>query len=104
MFDTDSDPLKLATDLHLLGERKGGSETTNSYSNAHSAFHITFYETLKGRNRPGLAAASRRAKLKIGRLYDKPGSFNKNNDFLAFRQSSFTVSHYCLLSDVNLAD
>ncbi|GAB1201074.1 hypothetical protein APSETT444_010461 [Aspergillus pseudonomiae] len=94
-YGMKSDPIRMATDIHLSGERRGGSEATNPYSNPHNAFYITFYERLQ--NPPsGLLEASCRRRLKIGRLYAKPQADNdrdgKENDTeLAFRQSSFTV-------------
>ncbi|KAL4971370.1 hypothetical protein BDW66DRAFT_155736 [Aspergillus desertorum] len=95
VHDVESDPIRMATDIHLSGERRGGSEATNPYSNPHNAFHITFYERLQNQT-SGLLEASHRRRLRIGRLYAKPQENNdmngKENDAeLAFRQSSFTM-------------
>ncbi|KAF4770557.1 hypothetical protein HAV15_012827 [Penicillium sp. str.  len=96
IFDIENDPIRIATDIHLSGARKGGSEATNPYSNPTSAFYITFFEQLLVLSSDELLETSLRRNLKIGRLYDKPREDsdkdnNRNSAKLAFRQSSFTT-------------
>jgi hypothetical protein len=107
-FDDENDPINMATDTHLLCERRGGSKSTNPYSNPYIAFYITFYKRLTDPNLDlgRLTEESRKRDLRIGRLYNKPrknsnengnGEGNGNRDKLAFRQSSFTVSSLSLV-------
>jgi hypothetical protein len=103
VFNDKTDPINMATSIHLSCERRGGSESTNPYSNPHTAFHITFYERLTEENLEGFTASdlgslikeSRERGLRIGLLYGRPRQDEKNSDGdkdeLAFRQSSFTV-------------
>ncbi|KAJ6779951.1 hypothetical protein PWT90_06597 [Aphanocladium album] len=94
-FDEDDDPIRMAANLHLSGERRAGSESSNPYSNSHNAFHITFFERLQHHALPsGDRSTELGRDLKIGHLYDRsrdPYFNNRTLPELKFRQSSFTV-------------
>ena len=106
-FDENDDPIKMATDLHLRCERRGGSELTNPYSNLYNAFHITFYERIDRHD--DLAELERcvgelkrrlaekdptdltKKGLNIGKLYTKSGQVDRASEIPKFREASFTV-------------
>lgn len=84
-----------AVELHLSGQRRGGSELTNPYSDMQNAFHITFFERLED-DIKFTEETSQELGLKIGRLYERPqeaghSAGSEDSDTLAFRRSSFTV-------------
>lgn len=90
-----AEAIRLATELHLSGQRRGGSELTNPYSGMQNAFHITFFERLDGHG-IDTTEASQRLNLKIGHLYERPKEAGDRADGmdpydLAFRRSSFTL-------------
>lgn len=91
LFPNAVEPIRLSTNLHLSGARRGGSETTNPYSDPENAFHITFYERFMPQSKDLLKATKSR-NLKVGHLFGKPeDDGNKNPDELAFRRSAFTM-------------
>jgi hypothetical protein len=107
VFDEDNGPIKMATDLHLRCERRGGSESTNPYSNLYNAFHITFYERVEehfkvaelekcvGELKKRLIEKDPKEMAKkgldIGKLYTKSSQSVGTSETRKFRESSFTV-------------
>lgn len=95
VIKSKDDPISRAANLHILCQRRPGSETTNPYLHYENAFHITFYEMLPRDSPNGLIEVSRQRKLKIGYLYGKPDKNSSNTtgkaNGPAFRESSFTV-------------
>lgn len=96
VYDDKSDPVRQAADLHLAGQPRGGSDTSNPYTSRSSAFHIPFFERL---SRPRLyTVLQNRVDIKTGRLYKKPRSARDSDEgerkwtgMLLFRRSLFTV-------------
>lgn len=110
VMDSKDDPISRAANLHILCQRRPGSEATNPYLNSDNAFHITFYEMLPRDSPSGLIEVSRQKKLKIGSLYGKfdqnSSNTNRKNNGPAFRESSFTAGS-CLQAnqfDTNYLD
>lgn len=101
--ESDKDPIRRATNLHLSNGRIGGSKNTNPYSDPHSPFHVSFFKKLTevyelekySKYVEETIEASRKKNMKIGYLYGRSqkgcNDSKENQSLRAFRRSSFTM-------------